>query len=174
MGQGGIFSPLWDLFRIATVSIPNGRVGFTACVALSRGRVGEERRKWTWNAEESDGNCASIDTHLIPMDNDKIGKTDNCFQKMDQLDKLSLKELIDLNAAVQSEITRRLLNLGEENRRCRSRLVDDDVRSEEGFDDDSRESRRFRLQRSSDKAEQEFGVDKHGKTQGYRSFGERL
>ena len=85
------------------------------------------------------------------MDNDKIGKTDNCFQKMDQLDKLSLKELIDLNAAVQSEITRRLLNLGEENRRCRSRLVDDDVRSEEGFDDDSRESRRFRLQRSSDK-----------------------
>ena len=108
------------------------------------------------------------------MDNDKIGKTDNCFQKMDQLDKLSLKELIDLNAAVQSEITRRLLNLGEETRRCRSRLVDDDVRSEEGFDDDSRESRRFRLQRSSDKAEQEFGVDKHGKAQGYCSFGERL
>ena len=93
---------------------------------------------------------------------------------MDQLDKLSLKELIDLNAAVQSEITRRLLNLGEENRRRRSRLVGDDVRSEEGFDDDSRESRRFRLQRSSDKAEQEFGVDKHGKAQGYCSFGERL
>lgn len=143
------------------------------CCTL-KGTCGRREEEWTWNAEESDGNCASIDTHLIPMDNDKIGKTDNCFQKMDQLDKLSLKELIDLNAAVQSEITRRLLNLGEENRRCRSRLVDDDVRSEEGFDDDSRESRRFRLQRSSDKAEQEFGVDKHGKTQGYRSFGERL
>ena len=93
---------------------------------------------------------------------------------MDQLDKLSLKELIDLNAAVQSEITHRLLNLGEENRRCRLHLLCDDTRSEEGFDDDSRESRRFRLQRSSDQTEQEFGMDKHGKTKSHRSSSERL
>ncbi len=37
---------------------------------------------------------------------------------MDQLDKLSLSELIKLNVALQEEITRRLVSLNEENLRC--------------------------------------------------------
>lgn len=37
---------------------------------------------------------------------------------MDQLDRLSIKELLDLNTAIQNEIALRLVRIGEENEQC--------------------------------------------------------
>ena len=38
---------------------------------------------------------------------------------MDQLERLSMKELLDLNAAVQEELAKRIQDLTEENIKCR-------------------------------------------------------
>lgn len=39
---------------------------------------------------------------------------------MDQLDRLTIKQLLDLSAAVQNEIAMRLIRLDEENTQCSS------------------------------------------------------
>ena len=77
----------------------------------------------------------------------------------DQLSKLSLQELIDLNAAVQNEMTKRLLQLEEENKRRKSCSIRFDKRSDPRFYDDSREPGCFRFKRCSGKTEQEFWMD---------------
>ena len=41
---------------------------------------------------------------------------------MDQLERLSIKELLDLNAAVQEELAKRIQELTEENIKCRTGL----------------------------------------------------
>ena len=104
---------------------------------------------------------------IQPCKNEQTLQSENCYSMADQLSKLSLQELVDLNAAVQHELTQRLLQLEEENKRRRSCSIRFDPCSDARFHDHSRESGCFRLERCAGKAEQEFWVDQHRKAESY-------